>query len=277
MLSFRRQLLVLSLVLLLGISVKSLGQNGSSAGVVADAPPLPPPCDTHACVFYSGDFNPGSPAANGLIDGVFQGGGDGTVWTPFRIDDRITVKGLFIKELFALEPPLIPNATWSIASLVSQGNPGTVICSGTTTPLIMPTNRTFVFGNTVYHEYTILIELMPSEYCGLRNMQSDDEPESDAIDGRARGGCPSACYMAIEGNVTSSVKMPNHKAYLSDVQGMGINHIGLPNILNGSFFNSIFFQRNYVPADMACTVGPPLSITQDSCAMFSVGIIGMGQ
>ena len=66
--------------------------------------------------------------------------------------------------------------------------------------------------------------------------------------------------------------------FISDVEDdPPLNHVGLPNINDDSFFSSSAFGYTFAPATAVCGVGAPLAITNVGCDMFSIGIGGTGQ
>jgi hypothetical protein len=237
--------------------------------------PQPPPY-CNPCVFYAGDFDPIlNSRPNGLFNEKFQARVDGAVWVPFRIAKSIVVQGLFVNQLFASPPPAAAIAQWAISAGVSQGNKGVIQCQGSGTAKATQTGRHFTFGNKTYTEWTYLLKLAPSQYCSLNN--------GEAVEGQSfppgRGSCPGKCNLSLTTNQSASdPTLSGNFGYLSDVEDPNPrHHFGLPNVLDDSFFNSTFFGLDFIPAQSACSMGQPLSITTVGCDMFSVGIIGTGQ
>ncbi len=70
--------------------------------------------------------------------------------------------------------------------------------------------------------------------------------------------------------------------FISDVEdNPPLNHVGLPNINDDSFFSSSAYGFTFAPAAASqsgvCGDGDPLAITNVGCDMFSIGIGGTGQ
>jgi hypothetical protein len=224
-------------------------------------------------VFYSGDFDPTNTLANGLLN-LNTKGMDGTVWVPFAVKKQLTVNFLFINELFNVPPPASAPATWEISNGVSQGNGGKIQCSGKGTATSAPTGRSFLS----YTEYQYTINL--KQPCILTATGAENSGGTQ-VPPPTRGGCPGGCSlgMTIENPPGPSVTL---QGFLSDVEdNPPMNHIGLPNILDSSFFSSTAFGFNFQPAAAeqggACSEGLPVAITNVGCDMFSIGIGGSGQ
>jgi hypothetical protein len=105
--------------------------------------------------FYTGDFDPNNPNANGLAnenDAIVNGNPYGAaVYQNFFVTGGgITVTGLFSNDLMSLNPS---TAYWEIRSGVSEGNGGTLIASGTAADEVTATGRSD-FG---YTEYTNVV------------------------------------------------------------------------------------------------------------------------
>jgi hypothetical protein len=248
----------------------------TAPGQAAELPQPPPYCNP--CVFYAGDFDPNlNSRPNGLFNENFRAQVDGAVWVPFQIAKSIVVQGLFVNQLFASPPPATAPAQWAISSGVSQGNGGLIQCQGSSIAKATRTGRQFTFGNKTYTEWTYLLKLTPSSYCNLSNTEAADSQEEGPP---GRGGCPGKCHLSLVTNLsaTGDALLTGNFGYLSDVEDINPpHHFGLPNVLDDSFFNSVFYGMHFVPAQVACRAGQSLSITTVGCDMFSVGIIGTGQ
>jgi len=121
-----------------------------------------------ATLFYSGDFDPNNPNANGLAnenDASVSGNPYGAAtFQNFIVPagQLWNVTGLFSNDLMNLNPA---NAYWEIRSGMSNGNGGALIASGTTQDTVTATGRS-AFG---FNEFTNLVSglnvnLNPGQY-----------------------------------------------------------------------------------------------------------------
>ena len=249
----------------------SLGQNSQqcewlSFGIYG--PGTPP-----AVVFYSGDFNPSNTNANALLSQNIAGE-DGAVWVPFAVQKQITVNYLFVNELFNSPPPASAPAQWAISNGVAEGTGGKLQCSGSGTALATPTGRSFTAQSTTYNEYQYIVAL--AQPCILSSTASGSQNGPPT-----KGGCPGGCSLNLLIQ-SGPAGAPGVQGFLSDVEDdPPINHVGLPNINDDSFFTSSAFGFNFSPTAVeqggVCGLGLPVSLTNVGCDMFSVGIIGSGQ
>lgn len=228
-------------------------------------------------VFYSGDFNPKNTSANGLLNQNVPGS-DGVVWVPFAVQKLVTVNYLFIHELFTGVPPKSAPAQWAITNGLSQGNGGEIQCYGKGTANSVATGRSFTFQSVTYVEYRYVVKL--GSPCQLTSNLEATETES-RVPPPTKGGCPGGCALAVSVQ-TGPASGAAVQGFLSDVEDdPPLHHVGLPNIIDNSFFSSTAFGFNFQPTaasqDGVCALGSPLSITTVGCDMFSVGIAGSGQ
>lgn len=240
--------------------------------------PAAPPSYCNPCIFYSGDFDLNK-SPNGLLNGLFPQDRDATVWIPFSVGSKIQIQGLFVNELFDADPPLVAPATWEIRSGITEGQGGTVQCSGAGTATATKTGRTFTFAGTFYREWTYLLLLARTDYCQLTKSgpaSSEDLPVN--LPDGGKGQCPPNCYMSMTvGNSATDAETTTSNAYLSDIPlSQPKHHFGSANVNDNSFVTSSFYNYNFAPAVTVCATGPPLAITRVGCHMFSVGLIGTG-
>jgi hypothetical protein len=112
-----------------------------------------PPSYCKPCLFYGGDFDVNNlPVALQNQDAISLG--YGAVYVPFAVppNQTWTVAGLFSNNMETVADIAPPQIEWSISTGISQGNPGTVIASGTTKASLAPTGRSWNGMN----EYTAL-------------------------------------------------------------------------------------------------------------------------
>ena len=112
------------------------------------------------CLFYGGDFDPSSPAADTFANENIYPGGSQTlsqIYSPFTVPagQKWNVTGLFINTIAyptALDPVATP---WEIRSKIPKagGSGGTLVASGTANATMTATGRSL---NGV-PEYTILV------------------------------------------------------------------------------------------------------------------------
>jgi hypothetical protein len=103
-----------------------------TALLVLTASPLYAVCNgCGGFTFYSGDFDPNDPNANGLAnenDAIVGGDPYGAAtYQNFVVDSGATVNNLFTNNLSQLTPN---SGYWEIRSGISEGNGGTLIASG---------------------------------------------------------------------------------------------------------------------------------------------------
>src|ERR1700683_4902290 len=103
--------------------------NQLNAGTTGSPPPYCNPC-----LFYGGDFDANGPYPNALLNQDAIDNGQAAVYVPFAVppNQTWTVAGLFSNNMSTASIIDPPQVQWSISTGVSQGNPGTVIASGTT-------------------------------------------------------------------------------------------------------------------------------------------------
>jgi hypothetical protein len=104
------------------------------------------------CLFYSGDFDPNNPNANGLAnetDAIVSGSPYGSAtYQNFTLDTSATATGLFSNNLSGLNPA---TGYWEIRTGVSEGNGGTLVASGTGALTHTATGRS-AFGFNEYRD-----------------------------------------------------------------------------------------------------------------------------
>ncbi|MGD0672886.1 MAG: hypothetical protein ABSB13_12455 [Candidatus Binatus sp.] len=214
------------------------------SGVEPATKKLKPICKP--CLYYSGDFDPSNPDANGLInenassDSILA-----QVYSAFTVPSGRAwhVKGAFINTLSTvavLDPAM---TQWSIWADVGSGKPGEMLFSGASDGTIAATGRTaFTFTEyTVSVKFKTTVVLNPGTY--WLNVTPQCANPSDST-------CSSAVF------------------YESDVEGSSPpNHVGPANVVDDSFLNSSFYSYNYAPAQ----VDP---CTDIGCDAFSFGLIG---
>jgi len=191
-------------------TARGLGGNGPVKSVNTFAPPAA--CSP--CLYYSGDFNPADPNANGLaneVDALVTTGAH--QYTPVTPNLTWQVSGLFINTLSGLTPT---NATWEIRTGVSAGNGGTLVASGSTGVTQTPTGRS-AFGFT---EYTDSVALSPAV---VLNAGTTYWINVTPV-------CVACANRAFESNVPPAT---------------AANHVGPANVVDLSFFNSAFFGMNF--------------------------------
>lgn len=184
-----------------------------------------PPAYCNPCLFYSGDFSPLDPNANGLANENDLFVSTSRVYAAVRPDRDWYVTDVFVNVLSSssvLDPTLTP---WDIRTGVSAGNGGTDYRFGASAAAYAPTGRS-AFGFT---EYTVRVHL-----------------STEAL---LRAGV--TYYVNVMPQCTNAGNpMCNTRYFGSNVEPVGapINHVGPPNVNGNSFFNSAFFGANYVPA-----------------------------
>jgi hypothetical protein len=134
------------------------------AAIAQDKQPPPPPY-CNPCLFYGGDFDANGPYPNAMFNQDTEEEAS-TMYVPFAVppNQTWTIAGLFSNNMVggnaALSPPQIE---WSISTGISQGNPGTVIASGTAYAKLTATGRSWNGLN----EYTVLGKLNADELVTL--------------------------------------------------------------------------------------------------------------
>ena len=113
-----------------------------------------PPSYCKPGLFYGGDFDSNGPYPNALPNQDAIDNGQAAVYVPFAVppNQTWTVAGLFSNNMSTASIIDPPQVQWSISTGISQGNPGTVIASGTTKASFTPTGRSWEGMN----EYTAL-------------------------------------------------------------------------------------------------------------------------
>jgi hypothetical protein len=167
-------------------------------------------------LFYGGDFNPNSSNPDGLANEQDLTVSQATVYTPFIVGGSgWNVTGLFTDNLMSITAL---SASWEIRSGVSEGNGGTLLFSGTSTPTVTSTGISF----DDYLDYQV-------EVTGLNINLS-----------------PGAYWMSVvpicldSGNATCGGGARSFNANTD-----GTNAIGTPEPLNQSFFNSSYFGYSF--------------------------------
>ena len=139
------------------LSASTLAQNAHQS--------TPPPY-CKPCLFYGGDFDPNGPLPNALRNQDALTGYE-ALYVGFGVppNQTWTVTGVFSNNLAQAPTAEIwpPEIEWSISTGVSQGNPGTVIASGTTKASLTPTGRNWNNMN----EYTVLGRLSADQIVTL--------------------------------------------------------------------------------------------------------------
>jgi hypothetical protein len=177
-----------------------------------------PPAACSPCLYYSGDFNAADPNADGLsneVDALITTGAH--VYTPVTPDSQWTVSGLLVNTLSQLVPT---SATWEIRTGVSSGNGGTLVASGSGAVTQTATGRSG-FGFT---EYTDSVAVSPAVTL----------PYGTTYWINVTPVCAGCGGRAFESNVPPAT---------------AANHVGPANVLNTSYFNSVFFGANFTNAN----------------------------
>ncbi len=206
---------------------------------------FPPSYCVPVCLFYGGDNNPDSVAANGFANENTLLVADTTTWAPFVVPagQTWTVQGLFINTITDGYNGLDPStSSWTIASGVSEGSGGTTVAWGTSTTTgtsFVPTGR-FPFGFT---EYTLKVRITPTvlsagQYWVNITPQCTDAGNSD---------CSIAQY------------------YFDNT--FGLNRYGPLEPASQAYFNSSYFGFDYANA---------CEVSSTGCQAFSFGVIGTG-
>jgi hypothetical protein len=198
-----------------GPSATARGASGSSATKSANS--FAPPTACSPCLYYSGDFNPADPNADGLANEVDAIVPDAHVYTPVTPNSQWMVSGLLINTLSSIVPT---SATWQIRTGVSEGNGGTLVASGSGAVTQTATGRS-AFG---FNEYTDSVAISPAVTLAF-----------------------GTTYWI---NVTPVCAACAGRAFQSNVPpATAANHVGPSNVLNTSFFNSSFFGFNFTNAN----------------------------
>jgi len=167
--------------------------------------------------FYSGDFDPNDPNANGLAnetDAIVNGSPYGAATYQNFVTDGVFVSNLFTNNLSGLNPS---SGYWEIRSDVSEGNGGTLIASGTTAP-----------GN-FYHNPTGRNGFGFNEY----------QDVADGVNVTLPAG---TFWFAVVPNDPAS----GNRSFNSNT--FGLNRIGTE-IDNQQYFNSTFFGADFTNAN----------------------------
>jgi prealbumin domain-containing protein len=217
-------------------TARSVGGHSSGTFVRSFAPPAA----CNPCLYYSGDFDPNDPNANGLaneVDAIVTTGS--YQYTPVTPNTTWHVTGLFVNTLSGLTPT---NATWEIRTGVSEGNGGTLVASGSGAVTQTATGRSG-FGFQEYTDSVAVSVVLNADTTYWINVT----PVCAACDSRA-----------FESNVPP---------------GTAANHVGPTNILNLNFWNSAFFGVNFTNSNnggsfplmsfgVIGTVNPTITVTK---------------
>jgi hypothetical protein len=167
------------------------------------------------CLFYSGDFDPNNPNANGLAnetDAIVGGSPYGAAtYQNFTLSSSATTATLFSNNLSGLNPS---TAYWEIRTGVSEGNGGTLVASGTGAVTQTATGRTG-FGFIEYRD----------EVGASVNLNGGTE-----------------YWMAVVPND------PNNPNRSFNSNTFGANSVG-SYVADQQFWNSAFFGANFTNAD----------------------------
>ncbi|HEV2424516.1 MAG TPA: hypothetical protein VGZ29_06795 [Terriglobia bacterium] len=204
-----------------------------------ETPGPPPYCNP--CLFYGGDLNPNWTSVNGLANDNTLLVANTSTFIPFTVDSPgWSVTGLFTNDIADGYNHIDPaEATWSIATGMSDGNAGTVIASGTAGAAFTPTGRV-AFGS--HPEYTVLVSVDPPVNLAPGQYWLSVVPQCTV----AGNSCESAQY------------------FVSNTQGT--NSYGPPEPGGRSFLNSAFFGHTY---SAVCGL-----IAASGCNLFSGGVLG---
>jgi hypothetical protein len=215
-----------------------------------------PPPYCKPCLFYGGDFDSNTlPNALQNQDAV---SGISAIYVPFAVppNQTWTVTGLFSNNMLTRANLAPPQIEWSISQGISQGNPGTVIASGTTKASLTPTGRSWNGMN----EYTALGLLNADEVVALNpgHYWMTAVPVC-TFNGAPKFLCSGAFY------------------YMSDVEGVPAPHAVGFESTDESYWN--------VPGSVSYNfveTGGPNGICSQSgggggCDKFSAGLLGRAQ
>ena len=195
-------------------SATARGAGGQGASKSANS--FAPPAACSPCLYYSGDFVPTDPNANGLANEQDALVNSAHVYSPVTPDANWSVSGLLVNQQSTFTPT---SATWEIRTGVSSGNGGTLVASGSGAVTQTATGR-IGFG---IPEYTDSVAITPLVLQSGVTYWINVTPVCLACAGRS-----------FESNVPASG---------------GPNHVGPANILNTNFFNSNFFAANFANAN----------------------------
>jgi PEP-CTERM motif len=171
------------------------------------------------CIFYSGDYDPNNPNANGLAnetDAIVGGNPYGAAtYDNFKIDATSgNITGLYTNNLSALSPA---SGYWEIRAGISEGNGGTLIASGTASGANFSQTATgrSGFGFTEYTDLASGLNInLPYGFYWLAVVPQD----------------------------------PNNANRSFNSNTFGLNQVGI-DIPNEQFFNSSFFGANFTNAN----------------------------
>ena len=121
--------------------------------------------DCPYCMFYSGDFDPNNPNADGLANEndafAFGNPYGAATYQNFVVTESAYIPTMFTDNLSSLDPS---TGYWEIRSGVSEGNGGTIVASGTGAMRQTPTGRS-AFGYSEYKdEVVVSVSLGPGTY-----------------------------------------------------------------------------------------------------------------
>lgn len=198
------------------------------------------PAKCSPCLWYGGDLNPSSSAAQGFANENTVLVPTTTTYAAFQVPagQHWEVTGALVNVLSNNFGVLDPKqAVWAITNGISSGNPGTTVATGTATAFVGPTGRT-AFGLT---EYTVDVTFPK---VGLQ---------------------PGAHWISVVPQCTNSSDSSCTSAefFLSDTDLT--NQFGPADRNFAGFFNSSFFGYNYAPLCTVNTLG---------CEWSSAGVMG---
>ena len=130
--------------------------------LVLAAGPLQATCLPGCAYFYTGDFDPNNPNANGLAnenDAIVGGNPYGAAtYQNFVVQSAFNITDLFTNNLMTVTPQ---SAYWEVRAGVSEGNGGTLIASGTSFDEVVSTGRSG-FGYDEYLNHVIVDVNLPA-------------------------------------------------------------------------------------------------------------------
>ena len=166
-------------------------------------------------LYYGGDFDPTNPNANALaneIDTLVPSGA--ATYDNFTVPSGTWhVTGLFTNNLTDLGSS-ITSANWEIRTGLSEGNGGTLLFSGSATPVVTPTGRSGFGRGEFTVEVPVSFNLGPGTY-----------------------------WVSV---LPVAVNSGTGRSFESNT--FGLNAVGI-HTLNDDFFNSAFFGANFTNAN----------------------------
>ena len=119
-------------------------------------------CLPGCAYFYTGDFDPNNPNANGLAnenDAIVGGNPYGAAtYQNFVVPGPFSITDLFTNNLMTITPQ---SAYWEVRTGMSDGNGGTLIASGTSFDEVVPTGRSG-FGYDEYLNHVVIEVSLPA-------------------------------------------------------------------------------------------------------------------